>query len=136
MVTEQELKEYFNQIVEKILLQTKCIENINISISDHNKLKNKKNKEALGICWRSTDNSYDITIDKYFVYECYTYFILSDITSTWKLHGQTLEKVICHELAHVQQWNHCKKHDRIMYELYDKVAKPKKYYEYLENISY
>jgi len=125
-MTEQE---YFNSTVKKVLTQIECTLKINITILDHNTLKGQ-HKNALGICW-SDNNNYYITIDEFFVHECYTYFILDSICSTWELNGQTLEKVICHELAHIQQWNHCKKHDRIMCELYDMVTKPDKYYQYL-----
>ena len=127
IITEQE---YFKQTVKKILTQIGYTAKINITILDHSTLKGKA-KKTLGICWRNQFDICHITIDEFFVHECYTYFILDSITSTWELNGQTLEKVICHELAHVQQWNHCKKHDRIMCELYDMVTKPDKYYQYL-----
>ena len=127
MITEQE---YFNSTVKKVLTQIGCIMNISITVIDHSILKNSK--EALGICWKDKFNIYSITIDEFFVHECYTYFVLDSITSTWELNGQTLEMVICHELAHIQQWNHCKKHDRLTCELYDMVEKPDKYYQYLK----
>jgi len=127
MITEQE---YFNQTVQKVLSSIGCTIDISITIMDHEKLKGK-DSEARGICWRSQDNNYHITIDEFFVHECYTYFILDSFSSTWELNGKTLEYVICHELAHIQQWNHCKKHRAITNELLSMVELPEKYYQYL-----
>lgn len=124
------VQEYFDSIVEKVLTQIGCTININITMLDHETLTNKY-KNALGICWRSPEDDYHITIDTFFVQECHSYFILDQFWSTWELTGQTLEKVICHELAHIVQWNHCKKHTTITQELLNKVTLPDKYYSYL-----
>lgn len=127
-MTEQE---YFNSTVERVLTQIGCTMNISITMLDHDTLKGKE-KEALGLCWRSHDNNYHITIDEFFVHECYTYFELDSICSSWELNGgKTLEYVVCHELAHIQQWNHCKKHRDITSELLSSVTLPDKYYQYL-----
>jgi len=51
---------------------------------------------------------------------------------TWELGSvDTLEHVICHELAHIIQWRHCKKHTEITNRLLSKVRQPEKYYQYL-----
>jgi hypothetical protein len=131
MITEQE---YFDQTVQKTLTQIECTMDINITIMDHSTLKGKS-KESLGICWRNQFDIYHITIDEFFVHECYTYFILDSITSTWELNGQTLEEVICHELAHIEQWRHCKKHRQITNRLLLMVKLPDKYYQYISNKS-
>lgn len=125
------MQEYFNSTVKNVLTSIGCTMNISITILDHDTLIGKE-KEALGICWRSSEYNYHITIDEFFVKECYTYFAEDKYYSTWELNGRTLESVICHELAHINQWNHCKKHTRIMNELLSKVELPEKYYEYLE----
>jgi hypothetical protein len=128
-ITEQE---YFDQTVQKVLTQIGCTMQIDITIMDHDTLTGK-DKEALGICWRNEiDNTHHITIDEFFVHECYTYFIENSVCSTWELNGKTLEYVICHELAHIEQWNHCKKHREITNELLSMVTLPEKYHEYFE----
>ncbi|HBY21088.1 MAG TPA: hypothetical protein DEG71_08785 [Clostridiales bacterium] len=123
------MQEYFNQTVQKVLTSIKCTLNISITIMDHETLKDKA-KHALGICWE-TEKGYYITIDEFFVEECYKYFEL-DTFSTWVLgSGWTLEHVICHELAHTQIWRHGKKHTELTNRLLSKVKLPEKYYEYL-----
>jgi hypothetical protein len=104
---------------------------IKITMMNHDTL-DRKIKEAYGICWRSQENKYHITIDEFFVQECYSYFVLDQYWSTWEINGETLEEVICHELAHIRQWNHCKKHREITQELLNSVTLPEKYYTYLK----
>ena len=123
-------EQYFNETVNKVLTQVGCTMDIEIKILDHDTLKGKL-KKARGICWKSPENKYHITIDEFFVHECYTYFILDQFWSSWELEGKTLEEVICHELAHIEQWNHCKKHTEITQRLLSKVTLPEKYYIYL-----
>ena len=124
-------KEYFESTVKKVLTEIGCTMDINITMLDHDALEDKM-KEARGICWRSSENNYHITIDEFFVQECYSYFVLDQYWSTWPLEGNTLEEVICHELAHIRQWNHCKKHREITLGLLNKVTLPEKYYAYLK----
>jgi hypothetical protein len=125
-------QEYFDSTVQKVLTSIGCTMDISITILDHDTLE-KELKEARGICWRyEKENTYKITIDEFFVDECYKYFILDQFWSSWELEGQTLEEVICHELAHIQQWNHCKRHTQITNELLSMVELPEKYYRYLE----
>jgi len=125
------IQEYFNQIVQKVLTSIKCTLNISITIMDHDTLRGKA-KQALGICYEIEEYKYRITIDEFFVEECYKYFEL-DTFSTWVLgSGWTLEHVICHELAHTQVWRHGKKHTELTNRLLSKVKLPEKYYQYLE----
>lgn len=130
-ITEQE---YFNQTVQKVLTQIDCIMDINITILDHDTLTGK-HKNALGICYRDDNDNYQITIDEFFVQECYKYFVLNQYWNTWELDGKTLEEIICHELAHVQEWRHGKKHTQLTRELLSMVELPKKYYQYLNKQS-
>ena len=123
------MQEYFTNIVNKVLTSVGCTIDISINIYGHSTLKGKS-KEALGICWKN-EGSYFITIDEWFVEECYTYFVLNSFSSTWKLTGRTLESVICHELAHLRHWNHTKKHTDLMNNLLSKVKQPERYYQYL-----
>jgi hypothetical protein len=125
-------QEYFNSTVQKVLTSIGCTMDISITIFDHDIIKSK-DKEARGICWKYENNIiYKITIDEFFVDECYSYFIEDKFYSTWELNGKTLEEVICHELAHIRQWNHCKRHKQITQELLSMVELPEKYYRYLE----
>lgn len=126
-------QEYFDSTVEKVLKSIGCTMDISITMLDHDTL-DKKQREALGLCWKTNDYNYKITIDEFFVSECYKYFIEDKFWSTWELVGETLEEVICHELAHISQWNHCKKHRAITQELLACVELPQKYYEYLEKL--
>jgi hypothetical protein len=124
-------QEYFDQTVSKVLTQIGYTMNISITILDHETLPGK-HKNALGVCHNYFDN-YHITIDQFFVEECYKYFVLNDITGlTWELNGETLEQVICHELAHTQIWRHGKKHTELTNRLLSKVTLPEKYYRYLK----
>jgi hypothetical protein len=127
-------QEYFDNTVKKILTSIGYTIQIDILILDHDTL-DSKDSEARGICWKYENNNnitYKITIDEFFVDECYSYFIEDKFYSTWELNGKTLEEVICHELAHIRQWNHCKKHRQITQELLSMVELPEKYYRYLE----
>jgi len=122
------MQEYFNNTVQNILTSINCImKQLIIKIQDHDTLKGKE-KNALGICY--IDEKL-ITIDEFFVEECYKYFYL-DIFSTWELgSGYTLEYVICHELAHFSYERHGKKHTELTNRLLAKVGQPGKYYDYL-----
>jgi hypothetical protein len=98
-------------------------------MADHDKLKGQA-KKAIGIAY-TNDNL--ITIDNFFVEECYKYFELNDIMSTWELGSHyTLEYVICHEIAHFSEARHGKKHTELTNRLLNKVELPQKYYEYIE----
>ena len=133
-MTEQE---YFDLTVIKVLKQTGYPTEISITILDHNTLDSKKAKEAYGICFKNDNGNFSITIDEYFVAECYDYFVKNSKFSTWALNdGRTLEKVICHELAHTIKgaWNHGKKHTALTNELLSKCTLPERYYEYLKKV--
>jgi hypothetical protein len=113
------MQEYFDSTVNKVLSSIKTTRDIDITIADHDKVKGHKN--AIGICYRDNDNNYKITIDEFFVSECYDYFIKENKYSTWFLVGETLESVICHEIAHMLYWRHGKKHREKQTELLNMV---------------
>jgi hypothetical protein len=107
------IQEYFNDTVQKIQNVLKI--DVEIKILDHETLDGK-HKRAVGCCHKFSDETYLITIDEYFVQECYEYFILKNSFSSWSLVGETLEQVICHELAHLIEWRHGKRHIELMNE--------------------
>lgn len=80
---------------------------------DHEQL-NGKHKEALGCCWKRIDSEnkgafYLITIDEYFIHECFVALEKPYIA----MEPQTLEEVIAHEIAHLSQWRHGKRHNEL-----------------------
>lgn len=115
-MTEQE---YFNNTVNNI--KSKLNINITIKIYDH-ELLDGKHKKAVGCCHKFSDDTYLITIDEYFVTECYEYFVLDKKYSSWGLVGETLEQVICHEIAHLTEWRHGKKHIALMNKYLEMIA--------------
>ena len=110
-------KEYFDTTVASVLVKTGY--SIDIQMLDHMTLDGK-HKRALGCCCQF-DGHYSITIDEYFVTECFEHFVLKNKYSSWNLTGQSLEEVICHELAHIEVWRHGKKHTALMNDLLAKV---------------
>jgi hypothetical protein len=114
---KSQLLDYFNETVSVI----KRSVNVSIPIlpADHEQFKGHEN--ALGIChgYKSAGkNDWEpekITIDEYFVEECYE----AEVNGKWyfALTGQNLMEVICHEIAHIYQWRHGKKHREITQRL-------------------
>lgn len=80
----------------------------------------------MGIFWTkgkgdtiSLENSF-ITIDNYVIDECHRCLVDG-------LHAlDEIEEVIAHEMAHFLQFRHCKRHDRLTKEFYDKIKKYQK----------
>lgn len=83
--------------------------------------KGNKSKNALGIFYTSDpDNPKKdcfITIDNFFIHECYEEMY----HGAFNLNFQSLEEVICHEIAHSEKFRHCKTHERITNELLKRV---------------
>jgi hypothetical protein len=113
------MQEYFDSTVSNI--KNKLQIDTEIIMYDH-ELLNGKHKKAVGCCHKFSDDTYMITIDEYFVTECYEYFILGNKNSSWGLVGETLEQVICHEIAHLTEWRHGKKHTVLMNKLLEKAS--------------
>ncbi|QUI25939.1 hypothetical protein HZI73_26360 (plasmid) [Vallitalea pronyensis] len=122
MLTKQE-QDYFNKIVEDI--KNKLCIDIPILSCNHEILKG--HEEALGIAY-SYDKAdvYQITIDEYFIHECYYDFLWNqgyrDRGIVPKVEIKSLEDVICHEIAHITYWNHGKKHRELTDKLLIKLC--------------
>lgn len=119
MIQEQD---YFNKIVEDIKIKLGI--DILISSCDHETIKG--HKEALGIAYSyDKENVYQITIDEYFIHECYFDFLWNKGCRNRgivpKVEQKSIEDVICHEIAHMTYWEHGKKHSKLTKELLDKL---------------
>lgn len=107
-LTAEELK-YFNDTVTKI--NNKLNNNIKISNSNFELFEDKKVKNyAVGICFKN-ENDYNIYIDNYFIHECYEAQTKEYIKML--IENESIESVICHELAHISYFNHGKKHKEL-----------------------
>ncbi len=105
MLTEDEI-DFFNAAVSKVLDATGLT--IEIETQNHEMLDGKCGS-AMGIHWKSADDEF-ITIDTEFVHDMY----MVEHGDKWYLSTlydhETLESVICHELAHIRYRNHTKYH--------------------------
>ena len=118
-LTRKELG-FFNETVA-LVKETLNID-VDIFCCNHEReFAGTRSKEALGICHTSDpdDPKKDcfITIDNYFVHECYE----EVYHGAYNLNFTTLEEVICHEIAHLEKWRHCKTHKRITEDLLRRV---------------
>lgn len=116
-IDENELNA-FNELATSI--KTFLNIDVNISIDDHiNNYKGTSHKNALGLCiYDPNTHTYTITIDQNFVHEWYMYKVLDDVTFITYKFEDTIEKVICHELAHLTRWRHGKKHNELTDKYY------------------
>lgn len=125
-LTSEEL-EFFRTRVQTI--QKALNLNVEIVNRDHETAFTGKHKEALGIFYTSDPKNPSedcfITIDNYFIHECYESEVLGKI----KIEPNTLTDVICHELAHMQKFRHCKTHERITQDLIARVGEYRKEFE-------
>jgi hypothetical protein len=121
-----EQSQYFENIVNPI------INKFNVSIPiipfDHDTLTDKS-KEALGSAWSYDKKTvYQITIDEYFIYECYCDHMWNQGIRKKgyypKLEKQSLAEVICHEIAHMTYWRHGKKHTELTQQLINSLNIP------------
>ena len=105
MLTDDEIR-FFEAAVRKVLAATGL--KIEIETQNHEMLDGKCGS-AMGIHWKSADDEF-ITIDTEFVHDMY----MVEHGDKWYLSllydHETLESVICHELAHMRYRNHTKYH--------------------------
>ncbi len=113
-LTDQELN-WFHSVVDKCKAATGCAVQI---IAYNHDLYTGKSKDALGCC--ITDNTADplsgdtcITIDAWFIHEKWE----EEFNDGFAVERLSLVEVIAHEIAHLYQWRHCKRHQSITSEL-------------------
>lgn len=117
-LTKEELC-YFHDTVA--LIRVVLGVSIPIYNRDHERDMDGKHKNALGIFY--TDDPKDpaadcfITIDNFFIHECYE----EKFKGAWNLSFESLEGAICHEIAHMTQFRHCKRHKALTGELLRRV---------------
>lgn len=113
---------YFNNILNSI---TKDLEiNIPIIAYDHELMEDKQGKESLGCSWSDNEGKsvYKITIDEFFIQECYNSYLWDNKQGGHpKMINESLEEVICHEIAHMMYWRHGKKHTELTNRLLLKI---------------
>jgi hypothetical protein len=114
-LTQNELNYFYNTVNH---IKEKLNIDIEIVNRNHETLKGKE-KEAYGICYKSLHDNNDlfITIDNFFIHECYE----EKFNNKYNLSFESLEHCICHEIAHIQEWRHGKKHTELTEILYNKV---------------
>lgn len=117
-LTTQELA-FFQDAVDRV--RNALGVTIDICNRDHEREMSGKTRNANGIFYtrdpKDPGQAYLITIDNYFIHECYEE----------KFHGQlnlsfeTLESVLCHEIAHMYKFRHGKSHTNLTEDLLSKV---------------
>ena len=116
-LTEAE-QSYFRQTVEKVL-SILGIE-IPVYMCDQERFPGSRG-DALGIHWKNAEGDEFITIDNYFIHEAYEVAF----HGAYDLNGETLETVLCHELAHIRYQRHNKYHAELTEQYIDTVEKAK-----------
>jgi len=104
-------EEFFKSILNDILNIIDINVSVPVVIYNHDFIKG--HKKALGITHFEYKGGLPlkITIDEYFVEECYKEYLGIPFGKQMReLAGDTLEGVICHELAHLTHLRHGKKH--------------------------
>lgn len=128
MLTKQE-KEYFENIVSDIKQKL----NITIPIFAHNHEEVEGHENALGIAYADENkNVYQVTIDEFFIHECYCDHRWNQGlrgANCWpKLEPESLEELICHEIAHIKYFRHGRWHkretERLIKMISNKYTKP------------
>ena len=106
-------QQYFNEVLNSIT------NNLDVRIPiisyDHEKLTGES-KKALGCAWSENEgvSVYQITIDEFFIQECYNNSLWNQRKGGYpKLVKESLEEVVCHEIAHMMHWRHGKKHTEL-----------------------
>lgn len=111
-LTQAEL-DYFHQTADMV----RAALGIQVEIVNRNHEElDGKHKEALGVFYTSDPKNPTmdcfISIDNYFIHECYD----QKFNGGWHLNFETLEGVMCHEIAHMTKFRHCKSHTSLTEE--------------------
>lgn len=104
-LTEGEYKYFLNTV--SYIKDVLNIE-IEIGIADHTKIKG--HEKAVGLAYSTTGRAKDmfkITIDIDFIKFCY------ELNFVFNVEDRELEETICHEIAHMKQFRHTKKHQEL-----------------------
>lgn len=104
-LTSEEQK-FFWETVAKVLSATEI--QIPVYMCDHEKLPGK-NEDALGLHWKNADGDEFITIDNYFIHECYEVAF----NGAYSIDNEDLVSVLCHELAHIRYQRHSRYHEEL-----------------------
>lgn len=107
---KKELIDYFNSTVDQI--KTKLNIDVLIKIEDYS-----DDCCEIGRCYKFNDGHYEISIDSYFLEQSYDYEVNGVKWALDLIHGETLLKCLCHEIAHMKYWNHTKWHRQYTEEL-------------------
>ncbi len=102
---------YFRETVS--LVKEALDISIEITNRDHERDMPGKGREAYGIFYTQDPKNPSadcfITIDNYFIHECYE----EKYHGALNLSFESLESVICHEVAHATKFRHCKSHTQL-----------------------
>lgn len=97
---------YFWDTVSKVLFAVSI--NINVYMCDHERLPGDC-ENALGMHWKNAEGDEFITIDNFFIHECYEVAF----NGAYDINGEDLVSVLCHELAHIRYRRHTKYHEEL-----------------------
>lgn len=102
-------QEYFRTTVSKVLNAVDI--RIPVYMCDHEPLPGCEN--ALGMHWKNDEGDEFITIDNFFIHECYDVAF----NGAYNINGEDLVSVLCHELAHIHYRRHTKYHAELTEKL-------------------
>lgn len=96
-------QKYFWENVSKVLFAVSI--NIPVYMCDHEQFPGDA-QDALGMHWKNAEGDEFITIDNFFIHECYEVAF----NGAYDINGEDLVSVLCHELAHIRYQRHTKYH--------------------------
>ena len=103
-LTSEEQK-FFQDTVSKVLSATDI--QIPVYMCDHEKFPGYE--DPLGMHWKNADGDEFITIDNYFIHECYEVAF----NGAYNIENEDLVSVLCHELAHIRYQRHSRYHEEL-----------------------
>lgn len=116
-LTEAEQR-YFWDTVSNVLSAVSI--NIPVYMCDHEQFPGDC-ENALGMHWKNAEGDEFITIDNFFIHECYEVAF----NGAYDINGEDLVSVLCHELAHIRCQRHTKYHEELT-EKYIKIVREAK----------